>query len=88
MYTIYRSLIIFFDIIQTLILVRVIFSWIRVGRDSLIGNFIYSMTDPVLYPAKLLLHKLGLDRGMFDFSPVVAILMMDVILRLVAKIIF
>ena len=88
MVTIYRSVSTLFGIIRTLILVRIAFSWLNIGVHTTIGRFVYDMTEPVLYPAKLLLSKLGLDKGMLDFSPMLAILMLELILEILRNLIF
>ncbi len=38
------------------------------------------MTEPILGPIRELIYKLGIDTGMFDFSPLIAVLLFQIIL--------
>lgn len=86
MSTIFKSLDILFNIIEILIVVRVFMSIFRISLDNVIGKIIYELTEPILTPAKVLLNKLGLDRGMIDFSPWIAILLLRVIYSIIIRI--
>ncbi|MBZ2173945.1 YggT family protein [Schnuerera sp. xch1] len=88
MITFYRAVGILFNIIEVLILVRIIFSWLRIGPYNPIGRIVYELTEPVLAPAKGLIDKIGINTGMFDFSPIVAILILRAILAVLRTIIF
>ena len=61
---------VFFRIMYILIFVRVLMSWIPNARYSAIGNIIYTLTEPILGPVK---------RMMLDFSPVIALFILDII---------
>ena len=78
-----KTLSIFVQLIEALIIIRIFMDIFRMNFDSFFGRLIYELTEPILVPSRMLLDKIGLGRGMFDFSPWVAIL----ILRLVAGII-
>ena len=57
------------------ILARVLTSWIQVGPSSpffSVIRLIYAITEPILGPIRKVLPR----TGMFDFSPVVALLLM------------
>ena len=69
-------------IIYYLILVRVILSFFPTLQTSKISYFIYQMTEPVLAPCRAILDKLGLGMGMFDFSPILAIILLNLMIRL------
>lgn len=83
MYIFYRSLQILFQLIQFLIIIRILMSFMNINTDNPIGQIVFELTDPILLPAKALLNMVGLNRGMFDFSPILAILLMGWILKLV-----
>lgn len=72
---------IFFEMLNFLILIRVIMSWVTRGGPSQnpFVAMIYQMTEPILAPFRQLQHKLGIQ-GMLDFSPIFAL----ITLRLVA----
>lgn len=88
MVILYRALSILFNIIEILIFVRIIFSFLRIGPYNPIGRIVYELTEPILSPARELIYKLGIDTGMFDFSPIVALLILRLILRVIAVILF
>lgn len=64
------------------ILARVIVSWIPISEDSPfapIVRIIYQITEPILGPIRRLIPGLG----MFDLSPMIAIILLMVIRRIV-----
>jgi YggT family protein len=64
------------------ILARVIVSWIPISEESPfapIVRMIYQITEPILGPIRRLIPGLG----MFDLSPMIAIILLMVIQRLV-----
>jgi YggT family protein len=64
-------------IIYYLILIRAILSFFPTLQSSRISYFIYQMTEPVLAPCRAILDKLGLGMGMFDFSPILALILLQ-----------
>lgn len=48
---------VFLSILQLLMLVRAIISWIPMDEDSAIGNFVFAMTEPVIFPVRMLLER-------------------------------
>lgn len=88
MLTLYRAISILFDIIELLIVIRIIFSFLRIGPYNPIGRIVYELTEPILSPARELIYRLGIDTGMFDFSPIVAVLILRLILRVIRAILF
>lgn len=70
-------------IIYYLILVRAILSFFPTLQTSRISYFIYQMTEPVLAPCRAILDKLGLGMGMFDFSPILALILLNMLQRLI-----
>lgn len=78
----------FFNIVNILIFVRIILSWIRVGYGSAPYQFIHGITEPILYPCRLLLEKIGLRATMFDFSPLVAVLLLNLLQRVLITLVY
>jgi YggT family protein len=68
-----------FDIIELLILARIIISYIPNLRGSQITEIVYQLTEPVLHPVRELLYKIGLNKGMIDFAPIGAFLLLAVV---------
>ena len=58
------------------ILARVILSWFpNVSYNNPIVQFVYAVTEPILSPIRRVLPKMG----MFDFTPMVAIIVIFII---------
>ena len=66
----------FLSLLELLIFARVILSWVAspVSRNSVV-QFIRNVTDPMLDPIRSILPR----TGMFDFSPMVAILVLQLL---------
>lgn len=81
------------QLINLLILVRVVFTWINPKPSNPIVAFVYNVTDPILEPIRnLIYNKLGY-RGMFDFSALAAIFLINyaivpIIVRLLVMFLF
>ena len=86
MILLYRAITSLIEIIKILILVRIVISFLRVATGGPIIRFIYDLTEPVLAPARALIAKTGIDTGMFDFSPIVAILILSIVENLAFRI--
>ncbi len=61
------------------IIIRIITSYVQSLRISQFGEIIYKITDPILAPCRMLLDKIGFNGGMFDISPIIAFLLIDII---------
>ena len=60
-----------------IVLGRVLMSWIDPTFSRPLGQFIYSLTEPILAPIRRVLPQMG----MFDLSPLVVLLVLSVIIR-------
>ena len=66
------------EIISNLFLIRALLSWIVApGTDNIIVNFVYSVTEPFVAPVRNLMLRYSKGNMMFDFSLVIAWLLMD-----------
>lgn len=81
----YRSLQILFQLIEFLIIIRILMSFMNINPNNTIGQIVYELTDPILAPAKGILNMLPFNTGMLDFSPIVAMLLLRLILDIVRK---
>lgn len=68
----------FVRVINFLILIRVLMSWFIRDPRNPFAVFIYSLTEPILSPFRKLLRRLGVG-GMLDFSPILALLVIQMI---------
>ena len=60
-----------------IILGRVLMSWIDPTFSRPLGQFLYSITEPILAPIRRVLPQ----TGMFDLSPLVVLLVLSVLIR-------
>ncbi len=49
--------------IQFLMLARAIISWLPIEEDNPIVTFLYAVTEPVVYPVRCLIERLGWFEG-------------------------
>ena len=61
------------QLFSLLILARILMSWVQVDRYNPVVKFIFDLTEPILAPIRRVLPP----AGMFDFSPMVAIILME-----------
>lgn len=74
----------FVQVINFLIIVRVLMSWIVRDYRNPVANFFYQVTEPLLAPFRMLQQRLGIG-GMLDFSPIIALLVIQFLANLVLK---
>ncbi|GAB4149649.1 MAG: hypothetical protein Fur0021_10950 [Candidatus Promineifilaceae bacterium] len=67
-----------FTLLSLLIFVRVLLSWVRVNPYNPVIRLLYDLTDPILAPFQRLIPPAG---GL-DFSPLVALIVIDLLRRL------
>ena len=72
-----------FSVYTFLVLLNVIFSWIRVG-DNAFTRFVWELTEP---PLDLIRHYIPIVGGL-DFSPVVLFIALGVLERMCYRILF
>ncbi len=61
------------------ILGRVILSWVNPRFEGPLGRFVYETTEPLLAPIRRVLPQ----TGMIDFSPLVLLILVGILMRLV-----
>ena len=71
-----QVLYVFLSLLELLIIARVILSWVAspVSRNPAV-QFVRQVTDPMLEPIRSILPR----TGMFDFSPMVALLVLQLL---------
>lgn len=77
----------FFRAIELLIIARILLSLIIRDPYNPIIKFLYDVTEPILSPFRRLFDILGIRTGMFDFSPLLAFYTLDIISRLITRLI-
>ena len=61
---------------------RVLMSWISPRGNDSVSNFLFNITEPILAPIRRLLPK----TGMFDFSPMILLLVLQLVIPRLLKI--
>ena len=70
----------FLTILQFLMMLRAILSWLPVDEDSRLVNFIYMVTEPVIVPVRMLLDKMEWTQDLpIDISFLVAFMLLSII---------
>ncbi|MGN1318140.1 MAG: YggT family protein [Lachnospirales bacterium] len=77
----------FYNFLSILIFVRCILSWFNLGRDNIIIRMVDAVTEPILSPIRKIIHKSPISGFMIDFSPVIALILLQIIFRLVVDIV-
>lgn len=67
-------------VVWGLVLVRVVLSWVDPTTRNSASRYVVAMTEPLLAPIRRLLPR----TGMVDFSPLILMLVLAVILRVVS----
>lgn len=78
----------FFYLLELLIFVRIILSWLPIGADNLIIQMLYTLTEPVLGPIREMMSRSPLGGGIgLDFSPIIALFVMNIIKMMITMLI-
>ena len=72
MSSVYQFLGVFFNVLFWVVLARALVSWFPMRPDNPIVVFLVGATEPLLYPLRRILPRFG----MFDLSPMVAMLIL------------
>ena len=68
--------------LQVAIIVRVLLSWVPVRLPFGLGEFVWSVTEPILAPLR---RAMGVSAG-FDFSPIIALFGIQIVESLLLRI--
>ena len=68
---------ILFYILYLAILARILLTWLNLAPGNPIVQFLFDITEPILAPLRNRLPAVG----MFDISPIVAMVLLDLIRR-------
>ena len=79
-YVITHLVSIFLTILQFLMMLRAIMSWLPMDEDSKFANFIYMVTEPVIVPVRMLLDRLEWTHELpIDISFLAAFMLLSII---------
>jgi YggT family protein len=87
---VYRAISMVLFIYEWILVARVLMSWLPVSRDNRLVDVLYAVTEPVLSPIRNMISKSSLFNNsmlsMFDFSPIIAFLLIGVIRNILMSI--
>ena len=63
MYVFIRTVLLLLDVIAVAMLVRMIVSFFTMGEEAKLGNFLYVVTEPVIFPVRALCAAFGWFQG-------------------------
>ncbi len=66
------------EVLSIAIFLRIILSWMAPMASGTFANILYRITEPILGPLRRVIPR----TGMFDFSPLVAIILLQLLVRL------
>lgn len=69
------------NILSLLLIARALISWVDPGYNWSVSRALYSATEPILAPIRQVMP----NTGMFDFSTVIAIVLIQILSRLIVQ---
>ena len=79
-YVVTKLVSVFLGAEQLLMMFRAVLSWLPVDEDSDISNFLFAMTEPGIYPVRMLLDRFeGLDEFPIDLSFIISFMLLSLV---------
>lgn len=70
------------------ILARVILSWVAPNPNNPFSIFVIQITEPILKPIRRGIQRILPNLGMFDFSPMVALVLLNFVIAPILRRLF
>lgn len=87
-YTIFTAVRYLIDLLELAIFITVIISWLPIQKDNRFIKLLYQITEPIMAPIRNLLQRSSFTKNlMIDFSPVVAILLLELLKGIIFNIV-
>jgi len=67
------------ELLTLTILLRAILSWVSPGNTNIFTDILYHITEPILAPLRRIIPR----AGMIDFSPLVAVIVLQIIVVII-----
>lgn len=88
MWVISQAIRYFFEIVQLLILIRVILSWVpNVDMYSKPVKLLYNLTDPIMEPVREFTARY-INLGPIDISPIIVLFLLGFVRNLILRLLF
>lgn len=82
-----RALGYFFRFLEIMIIIRCVVSFMPSLQYSKFTDFVYSVTEPILYPIRELLYRYT-NTGPFDLSPIIAYFLIGFVYKFAIRILY
>ena len=83
-FVVYKAVDILFSVVELLILIRVFLSWLPIPKEHRLVGLLYQVTEPILGPVRSLVQRSSFGQNMmFDFSPIIAFLLLGVLRNII-----
>jgi YggT family protein len=76
-----RALSVFFSLVNLLLVVRVLLSWVRYNPYNKYIILLFNLTEPILEPFRKLANRFNLRFELVDLSPLIAMLCIQYIIQ-------
>lgn len=81
---IYQAVGVLFSVVEMAILIRVFLSWLPIPKEHRLIGLLYQVTEPILAPIRTLIQRSSFGQNMmFDFSPIIAFILLGVLRNIV-----
>ena len=88
MWVISQAVTYFFEIVQLLVLIRVILSWVpNVDMYSKPVKLIYNLTDPIMEPVREFTARY-INLGPIDISPIIVLFLLSFVRNVILRLLF
>lgn len=87
-YNVVKSADMLLNLVVWLIIGRSLASIVIRDYSNPLVRVLYEITEPILMPFRKIMEKLNIDTGMIDFSPFLAIIVLNIARRLIWGIVF
>ncbi len=81
------SIVILGEIIEYIIMIRIILSIFNVSYDNPVMRFLYVLTEPIMAPVRGLIEKIFKRPMMIDFSPILVWVFIDIAVSLLCELV-
>lgn len=80
----YRAIGALFTVLEFAILIRAFLSWLPIPREHRFVTLLYQVTEPILAPIRSLIERSSFGKNMmFDFSPIIALLLIGLVRNII-----
>ena len=68
-------------IVEILVIINALLSWIPISKNNEFINLIHNLTEPILQPARNIQQRI-IQSAPVDFSPIIVLILLECIIRI------